>query len=169
MGNSFQIKWVFIIFFSLFAQVFILRDLALANVAFCFIYLWIILKAPIHTPLLYLMLGGFFIGWLVDIFYNTHGIHSLATVFIAFVRPVFFKILTPVNGYDERSSVSLGEMKALWFFPYIFLMLFSHHSILFLVESADSTLLMYSILRALASAILGTLVFGMLELFNQKN
>ena len=169
MGTSFQIKWVFIVFFSLVTQVFILRDVALANVAFCFIYLWIIIKAPIHTPLFYLMIGGFFIGWIVDIFYNTHGIHSLATVFIAFLRPVFFKVLTPVNGYDERSSVSLSEMKALWFFPYIFVMLLSHHLILFLVESADASLFMYSLLRAFASAILGTLVFGMLELFNQKN
>jgi len=107
MGNSFQIKWIFIVFFSLVTQVFILRDVALANVAFCFIYLWIILKAPIHTPLFYLIIGGFFIGWIVDIFYNTHGIHSLATVLIAFLRPTFFKVLTPVNGYDERSSVSL--------------------------------------------------------------
>ena len=53
MGNSFQIKWVFIVFFSLVAQIFILRDVALANVAFCFIYLLIIIKAPIHTPLFY--------------------------------------------------------------------------------------------------------------------
>jgi hypothetical protein len=169
MGNSFQFKWIFIVIFCLLTQVFILRDVALANVAFCFIYLWMILKAPIHTPLLYLILLGFFTGWIVDIFYNTHGIHSLATVFIAFLRPTFFKVLTPVNGYDERSSVSLSEMKALWFFPYIFLMLLTHHLILFLVESADATLIMYSLLRALASAILGTLVFGMLELFNQKN
>ena len=169
MGKSFQIKWVFVVFFSLITQVFILRDLALAHVAFCFIYLWIILKAPIQTPLFSLILGGFFIGWIVDMFYNTHGIHSLATVFIAFLRPVFFKVLTPANGYDERSNVSLSEMKALWFFPYIFVMLFSHHLILFLVESADATLFMYSLLRAFVSAILGTLVFGMLELFNQKN
>jgi hypothetical protein len=169
MGKSFQIKWVFIVFFSLITQVFILRDVALAHVAFCFIYLWIILKAPIQTPLFYVILGGFFIGWIVDIFYNTHGIHSLATVFIAFLRPVFFKILTPVNGYDERSSVSLSEMKALWFFPYIFLMLLTHHLILFLVESADATLFTYSLLRAFSSAILGALVFGILELFNQKN
>jgi len=62
MGNSFQIKWIFIVIFSLFLQVFILRDVALANLAFCFIYLWIILKAPFHTPLLYLILGGFFMG-----------------------------------------------------------------------------------------------------------
>jgi hypothetical protein len=168
MGNSFQLKWIFIVFISLAVQVFILRDVALADVAFCFIYLWVIIKAPIHTPLTYLLLGGFLIAWLVDIFYSTHGIHAFATVLIAFLRPFFFKILTPVNGYDERSKVSLSEMKALWFFPYVFLMLLTHHLTLFLVESSDSTLLMYSLFRALASAILGTLVFGMLELFNQN-
>jgi hypothetical protein len=65
MGNSFQIKWIFIVIFSLFAQVFILRDVALANVAFCFIYLWIIIKAPIHTPLFYLILG---VDFLVDFY-----------------------------------------------------------------------------------------------------
>lgn len=169
MGSNFQIKWILGTFLTVFFQVIFLRDLALGNLAFCFIYLWIIVKAPIQIPIFYCLIGAFSLGWLVDIFYNTHGIHAFATVLIAFLRPVFFKLLTPANGYDDRSTVSLSEMKWLWFFPYVFLMLFTHHVILFFLEASDVSLVGLSLIKALLSTLLGMLVFGILELFHQEN
>jgi hypothetical protein len=86
---------------------------------------------------------------------------------LALLRPTFFRILTPANGYDERSEISLAEMKWLWFFPYVGLMLVSHHLILFMLEASDFALLGLSLLRAFSSALLGMLVFGLLEFFNR--
>lgn len=167
MAVSFNYKWFLAALFALVIQVLFLRDIAIANVAFCFIYVWFLVKAPMKTNPLLLLLGASAIGWLIDVFYNTHGMHAFACVLIAWLRPVFFRILTPANGYDERSSISLLEMKWLWFFSYLFLMLMSHHMLLFLLEAGDWTLIGYSVLKALASAILGMAVFGMLEFFNR--
>lgn len=111
--------------------------------------------------------GGFFSGWLIDVFYNTHGLHAFGTVLVALLRPTFFRILTPANGYDERSEISLAEMKWLWFFSYVGLMLVTHHLVLFLFEASDFALFGLSLLRAISSAILGILVFGLLEFFNR--
>ncbi len=169
MGANFQIRWILMPLFTVFFQVIFFRDVAFVNLAFCFIYLWIIIKAPIQIPSFNLLMGAFALGWLIDIFYNTHGMHAFATVLIAFLRPVFFKFLTPANGYDDRSSVTLREMKWLWFFPYVFLMLFTHHVVLFLLEASDSSLVGLSILKALSSAILGMSVFGILELFETED
>jgi hypothetical protein len=58
-------------------------------------------------------------------------------------------------------------MKALWFFPYLFIMMFVHHVILFLLEAMDGSLIGISLLRAFFSAFLGILIFGLLELFSQ--
>jgi hypothetical protein len=58
-------------------------------------------------------------------------------------------------------------MKWLWFFPYVGLMLVSHHLVLFLFEASDLTLFGLSLVRALSSAVLGLLIFGLLEFFNR--
>jgi hypothetical protein len=94
--------------------------------------------------------------------------HAFSTVLIAWLRPTFFKILTPANGYDERSSISLEEMKWMWFFPYLGLMLFTHHIVLFLLEASEGSLFGLSLLKAFLSTFLGMAVFTLLELFNKE-
>lgn len=167
MAANFQFKWMFAVALSIVVQLLFLRDLALFYYGFCFIYLWAIIKAPIDTPPAYLIIGGFVLGWVVDIFSNTHGMHAFATVLVAGLRPTFFQVLTPANGYDERSSISLVEMNWMWFIPYVFFMLFSHHLVLFLLESSSGSLFGLSLLKAFLSTILGLAVFSLLELFNK--
>ena len=168
MSANFQYKWWIAVVLSIVVQLLFLRDLALFYYGFCFIYLWAMIKAPIETPPVYLILGGFVLGWLLDTFYNTHGMHAFSTVLVAWMRPTFFKILTPANGYDERSSISLDEMKWMWFYPYLALMLFTHHLVLFLLEASDASLFGLSLLKALLSTLLGIAVFTLLELFNKE-
>lgn len=167
MSVTFNYKWFLSVIFALAIQVLFLRDMAIANIAFCFVYTWFLVKAPMPTSPLLLLVGAMAVGWIVDIFYNTHGMHAFACVLVAWVRPFFIRMLTPANGYDERSSISLAEMKWLWFFPYLFLILMSHHLILFVMEASEWNLLGISMLKALASTILGMVVFGILEFFNR--
>ncbi len=167
MSITFNYKWFLSVVFAIAIQVLFLRDIAIANVGFCFIYTWFLVKAPMQTNSMLLLVGAAAVGWLIDIFYNTHGMHAFASVFVAWLRPVYFRILTPANGYDERSSISLAEMKWLWFFSYLFLTLMSHHLLLFILEAGDWTLMGYSLLKAFASTLLGMSVFGILEFFNR--
>ncbi len=167
MNASLSVRWFLGAMAAIALQVLFLRDIALANVAFCFLYLWVIIKAPMRTSTPLLLVVAFFSGWMIDVFYNTHGLHAFGTVLIALLRPIFFRILTPANGYDERSEISLAEMKWLWFFPYVGLMLVSHHAVLFLFEASDFALLGLSLLRAFSSALLGLIVFGLLEFFDR--
>jgi hypothetical protein len=167
MNSSVSLKWFLGAVVAMALQVLFLRDIALANVAFCFIYVWVIVKAPMRVATPLLLVVAFFSGWIIDVFYNTHGLHAFGTVMLALLRPTFFRILTPANGYDERSEISLAEMKWLWFFSYVGLMLISHHLILFLFEASDLALFGLSMLRALSSAMLGLIVFGLLEFFNR--
>ena len=167
MNTSLSVKWFLGAMAAMALQVLFLRDIAFANVAFCFIYLWVIIKAPMRTSTPLLLVVAFFAGWLIDVFYNTHGLHAFGTVLMALMRPTFFRLLTPANGYDERSEVSLAEMKWLWFFPYVGLMLLTHHLVLFIFEASDFTLFGLSLLRAFSSALFGMLIFGLLEFFNR--
>ena len=58
-------------------------------------------------------------------------------------------------------------MKWMWFYPYLTLMLFTHHFVLFQLEASESSLFGLSLLKAFLSTILGVLVFTLLELFNK--
>lgn len=167
MTVSFNYKWFLSVLLSITIQVLFLRDIAIANVAFCFIYAWFLVKAPMKVNPLIFLIGAMAIGWLIDLFYNTHGMHAFVCVLVAWLRPLFFRILTPANGYDERSTISLHEMKWLWFFSYVFLVLFSHHFLLFILEAGDWSLLGVSFLKSFASTFFGLLVFGILEFFNR--
>ncbi|MHA8050652.1 rod shape-determining protein MreD [Aquirufa sp. ROCK-SH2] len=168
MAFKLNFKLFLIVFLVVAIQVLFLRDLSLGSYAFCFIYLWPIVKAPLEMKPIPLLLIAFCLGWIIDIFYNTHGMHAVASLTTAYLRTYYINILTPANGYDERSKISLREMSWLWFLPYVFLILITHHLIFFLLEASDYTLILMSILKALASSLLTLFVFVLLEMFDKK-
>ena len=168
MSNKFNFKTFLIILFCIAFQIVFLRDLSFGSFAFCFIYLWPIVKAPLYIKPFLFLLFAFALGWLIDIFYNTHGMHAVACLAVAYFRPYLIQVLTPANGYDERSKISLKEMSWLWYVPFVFVVLLTHHLILFLLEASDSSLLVDSILRSFFSSVLGLLVFLLFELFAKK-
>jgi hypothetical protein len=94
--------------------------------------------------------------------------HAVACLAVAYLRPYLIHVMTPANGYDERSKISLKEMSWLWYIPFVFVILLTHHLILFLLEASDSSLLGDSILRSFFSSVLGLLVFLLFELFAKK-
>jgi hypothetical protein len=161
-------KSFFAVLLLLSFQILFLRDFSLGSYAFCFIYLWPIVKSPIEVKPVKFIIFAFLLGWTVDIFYDTHGMHAAACLAVAYFRPFLIKVLTPTNGYDERAGISLRELSWLWFLPYVFTILFAHHIILFFLESSDSSLFSLSFLRAFISAILGLVIFILFELFSMK-
>ncbi|MHA8065132.1 hypothetical protein V7S76_00490 [Aquirufa sp. ROCK2-A2] len=168
MAFKFNFRTFLAVLLTIVCQIVFLRDLSFGSYAFCFIYLWSILKAPFEFKPVPLILLAFTLGWMVDIFYNTHGIHAVACVAIAYLRPYLINKLTPANGYDERSQISLKDMTWLWFLPYVFVLLIIHHLIIFLLESSDSSLLGISVIRAISSSVLNLVLFVVLELFSKN-
>lgn len=167
MNTKGFIKIVFSFLLVLLAQVFLLRDVGIGGLAFLYIYTYVVIKAPIDLNRSLLVTLAFFIGWLVDVFYDTHGLHAFSLVLIAYIRPIILNFLTPANGYDDRSKISLKEMTWLWFLPYVGLMLFIHHISLFLLEASDWSLFGLSLVKIVCSTLFGLLVFVLIELFSK--
>ena len=71
-------------FLYLFFQVLILKNVVLFDTAFCFLYLGFLLLLPVETNPLVLMGVGFLLGFSVDMFYDSLGIHAGAAVFIMY-------------------------------------------------------------------------------------
>ena len=168
MGIRGNFKVIFSYLLVLLVQILFLKDLGIGGIAFLFIYTYVIIKAPLNISPNNLVIFAFLVGWLVDWFYDTHGLHAFALVLIAFLRKYVLNVLTPANGYDERSTVSLQEMTWLWYLPYVGAMLFIHHLVLFLLEASDFSLFGLSLLKIIFSTLLGLVVFVLIELFSKK-
>jgi hypothetical protein len=149
-------------------QVFFVREIVLFDYFFCFIYLACILLLPFETPVITLLLIGFGIGFFVDLFYNTLGMHAAATTLIAFLRPAIIKLLTPQRGYEDRMTLSLKSMGLRWFVLYIGIMAFIHHFVLFFLEAANWSLFIPTIGKVIASILFTTFILTVLQYFKRN-
>jgi hypothetical protein len=151
----------------LFLQIFFLRNIVLFNYAFCFIYIAGILLLPADIDRLYLLLIGFGIGFMVDVFSNTFGMHASATVMIAYIRPFLIHYQMKSKG-AERAEVGIRAQGLGSFIAYIFPLILLHHAMLFLMEMNNFGMILYTLIRIGASALLTTLLIILLELFSKR-
>ncbi len=138
------------------------KNLVLFNTGFCFLYVVFILLLPIETSNLFLMIAGFAIGFIVDVFYNSLGLHAFTMVFIAYLRNLWLGTITPQGGYDAGAMPNLPSQGVQWFLVYAMPLVFLHHLILFLMESSG-TLFWYSMLKTISSLMFTMTVIIILQ------
>lgn len=143
------IKFVLIIL----AQILLFKGLVVFEFAFCFAYIAFILFLPINTPQLLLLSISFLLGISNDIFYDTAGIHTVASVLIGFLRPYYLSIITPRGGYDTNPEISLDYMGFQWITMYLLPMFFIHHLLLFIIESFSFQNFDFILLKTISSII----------------
>jgi hypothetical protein len=115
----------------------ILRRIAMGgahfNYIFILIYPILIFLLPMKTSRSLLLIIGFILGCLVDLFYDSFGVHMIACVFAAFLRPWVLKTLEPRGGYPVNSSPTARHFGLRWFMQYsgilLFLFLFFYFSV----------------------------------------
>ncbi len=143
-------------FIYLLLQVMLLKNFVLFNTAFCFFYVAFILLLPIETNTLALMVIGFVLGFLIDIFYDSLGIHASTLVLIAYLRNYWLSAITPQGGYDAGSGPTLAVNGVQWFLVYTLPLIFLHHFALFFVEAGGFSVFWYTMLK-----VIGSLLFTM--------
>lgn len=143
-----------IAFFAyLLLQVLLLKNLVLFNVAFCFFYVAFILLLPLETNPLSLLVVSFLMGFFVDVFYDSLGIHTAACVGVAYIRKYWLAAITPQGGYDAGASPAIAASGLQWFIVYALPLLFVHHAALFFIEAAGFGLFWHSMLKIIGSVL----------------
>jgi len=137
-------------FLYVFFQALFLRNVALFDIAFCFIYLNFLLLLPQETDRTISILIGFVLGLFVDVFYGTLGIHSGASTLIAFIKPY---VLESFIQKEKSIELSIKEIGISSFSIYMFSLILVHHSIVIFLEVADFTLFFNTVLMILASSL----------------
>ncbi len=162
--NSRQLLPQILNFFAyIIIQIIVVRNLVLFDVAFCYVYIAFILLLPIEVGVMTAMLFGFVSGLLVDVFYNTFGIHAAACVFIMYIRQRWLTFLTPRGGYDIGIAPTPQALGLRWFATYAFPLILIHHALIFFIEVADFQLFSFTLAKVLASAIFTLLMMVVIQ------
>lgn len=98
------------------------------------VYPLLIFIIPFKTPRAALVVIGFILGFLVDMFYDSPGVHTSATVFTAFIRPYVLSLLEPRKGYNVNDAPTAKYLGMNWFLSYASILLFLHLLFYFTVE-----------------------------------
>ena len=126
------IRFIGLVLLILF-QVLVLNDINAGPYIHPYVYPMFILIMPFRTPDWLLMVFSFVIGIAIDMFSNTPGMHAAACVLIAYLRPVFVKLFTPVTGYENVSGPSITQLGFVWYLLFALSLIFIHHFIYFIL------------------------------------
>ena len=156
--NRSSILQVVSFFVYLLVQVVLLKNAVLFQTAVCFLYVAYLLLLPVDSTPMVLLGLGFLTGFIVDIFYDSLGLHAFSCVFIMYVRNYWLNLITPQGGYDSNATPSLATHGIQWFLIYSTPLIFVHHALLFFTEAVGFDLFWFTLWKALFSTLFTALV-----------
>ena len=122
-----------------------------------YIYVLFIILLPLSTPRYAILILAFLLGFVIDIFSNSLGVHSAATVFAAYVRPLVIRLIS--NREDDKSDYpGLNQNKLSWFISYVFMIVFLHHTMLFFLEVYTFANFFNTLYRVILSSLFSIIV-----------
>ncbi len=158
-------RFLFLVLF----QVLVLDNIQLGGYLIPFMYVLFILLMPFETPGWLLLVSAFFLGFSIDLFEHTPGVHASATVFMAFLRPAVLKIIAPREGYEPNSFPRIHYYGVTWFLQYSAILVFSHHLFLFYLEVFTFSGFFSTFLRIILSSIfsIGLIILSQFLIFKK--
>ncbi|MBL7847643.1 MAG: Rod shape-determining protein MreD [Cyclobacteriaceae bacterium] len=112
------------------------------------------------------MLSGFLLGFGIDIFYDSLGLHALSLVLVAYVRNYWLTTITPQGGYDAGEGPTLASNGLQWFLVYSLPLLFIHHAVLFFLEAGGFSVFWYTMSKIVTSLLFTMTILLLFQYFS---
>ena len=164
---STYLRYILLFIFSILVQVLILDNIYITGYVNIFIYVLFILMLPIETNKFLLLALAFILGFTIDIFNSTPGLHASATVLLAYLRPFVLTIYSSRDGYETNKAPGIRTYGFYWFIRYAITLIFAHHLLLFFLEVFTFSHMFLTLLKVILSSfatlffvILGNLLFS---------
>lgn len=135
----------------LLAQVLIFNRMDLFGFVNPFPYILFIILYPVNGNKTGLLVASFFLGLIMDMFWNSGGVHAAACLVLAYFRPSIFKFSFGLS--YEYQTVKLNDSLTPERFSFILIAVVIHHFTLFILEIFKLS----SILDILVRTVLSTL------------
>lgn len=138
-------------------QVLILNQVQFNGFFNPYVYILFVILLPLSTPRYAVLILGFLLGLVIDIFSNSLGVHSAATVFIAYLRPLVIRLIS--NREEDRNDYpGLHQNSLVWFVRYVSVMVVLHHFLLFYIEVFTFANFFNTFYRAFLSSVFSIIV-----------
>ena len=112
------LKYLFQFVVLVLAQLLIFNNIELSGYINPYVYVLFVLLLPFEVPRIILLVASLALGLVIDLFMGTPGVHSSATVFMAFSRPMVLTLFSPREGYQTGTSPRISQFGLEWFVKY---------------------------------------------------
>jgi rod shape-determining protein MreD len=133
------------------AQVLIFNRIDLFGFINPFPYMLFIILYPVNGNKSGLLLASFFLGLLMDMFWNSGGVHAAACLLLAYYRPAIFKFSFGLS--YEYQTIKLNDVLTPERFSFILIAVVLHHVVLFVLEIFNINFLWEILVRTILSTI----------------
>ena len=138
------------------AQVLIFNNINFLGFINPFPYILFIILYPVNGNKSGLLASSFILGILMDLFWNSGGVHTAACVMLAYYRPLLFKFASGLS--YEYQTIRINDKLSPDRFSFILLSVVSHHLTLFILEVFTLSSLWDILVRTIVSTLFTTLL-----------
>jgi hypothetical protein len=134
-----------------------------------YIYFLFLLWLPLGISRLSTTLLGFVLGYTLDLFMNTPGLHAAACLLIGYIRPTILNLLLAQEASEEiNKEPSIGTMGWGPYTFYLFILTFIHHFYLVLLEWLQFGNFTYFLGKVFATSLMSILLIMSVELIMNR-
>ncbi len=128
------------------------------------IYFMSLLMLPVRTTKAWLLLSGFFVGLIVDLFMNTGGLHAAACTMMMFTRIFTLRMFISPEDVDNNISPGLYSLGTRNFLIYFSILILVHQLSFFFLEVFKTDSFFLILKKTLASTVLNILLMLFIQL-----
>lgn len=150
-------------------QVLVFSHIQFRGMANAFPYVFFVIALPFGMPGRTVLLLGALLGFAVDFFSGTIGVHMAATVFAGYIRMLVLPALAPQGDYEVGTAPSVRDNGWAWFLRYSLIMVLAHHTMLFFVESFTFINAGVTFLNILVSSLLSISLISVFQMAIKKD
>lgn len=144
-------------------QVLVFSHIQFRGMANAFPYVLFVIALPFGMSGRTVLILSALLGFAVDFFSGTLGVHMAATVFAGYIRLLLLPSLAPQGDYEVGTTPSVRDNGWPWFLRFSVLMVLVHHMVLFFVESFSFANMGLTFLNVLVSSIFSIAVIAIFQ------
>ncbi len=164
-----KLKWIyefFLFVLLILVQVLLLNRISLLGMATPILYVYFLIKLPLGRSPFYVIISGFLMGLIIDMFLNTPGMNAAATTIVAMFRKPILNLFYDRDLFDEFvPGIHVETSSFIRFTIFIVLM---HLTLLFFIESFTLFNLKNTVIRILTSSFVSILIILALDSFIKR-
>jgi len=149
-------------FWAIFIQVFILNNIQLGGYINPYYYVIFIFALPSKNSNTLTLFLSFLIGFIIDLFLYSYGVHAFASVLVGYLKILWVKKVNSVK--DSEEEFEIRNLSINQFLTFSFYLVFIHHFTLFALDQFNFNQF-FSILKSTLTSTIFTILLLLIHKF----